>query len=216
MAKFLRRLFFTVTALAIATSAGMAQTASPPPDQVEEDWRIVIGNPRPSEIGPQLTTCMSPVTDSSTPFVAFDLNYRDYPSWNPGGVQVKVCSDKTVLDSADQGDEICQTSGETIRWTQRMSLSGGSINYWVVNGQSTTWGNFGHGQGLRGVSFATSASDLSSYSPDYSVARSGVGWQSNRVTSMTLVQVRYYSGGKLTSTDSTPRTVVLPTVAGAN
>jgi hypothetical protein len=41
------------------------------------------------------------------------------------------------------------------------------------------------------------------------VAQSGVGWQSNRVTEMTLVQVRYYRGGQLISTDNGPRSVPL-------
>ena len=90
-----------------------------------------------------------------------------------------------------------------------MSLSGGSVNVNVVNGQSTTWGNFGQGEGSLGVSLSSSVSDLSSYQPTYSVSKSGASWQANRVTSMTLLRVRYYSGGQLISTDSTPRTVNL-------
>ena len=90
-----------------------------------------------------------------------------------------------------------------------MKLSGGNLNYNVVNGQSTTWGNFGEGQSTLGVSIPSTISDLSSYKPDYSVSKSGVSWQANRVISMTLLKVRYYSGGLLISTDSTPRNVDL-------
>ena len=108
-----------------------------------------------------------------------------------------------------RGAGCARPQGETITWTQRMSLSGGNLNYNVVNGQSTTWGKFGQGQGTLGVSMPSTLSDLGAYKPDYSVSKSGVSWQSNRVTSMTLLQVRYYSGGQLISTDSTSRTVDL-------
>jgi hypothetical protein len=84
-----------------------------------------------------------------------------------------------------------------------------TISYKIVNGQSTTWGAFGSLQGLSRVAFNTSIASLASYSPDTSVANSGVGWQSNRMSSMTLVQVRYYSQGQLISTDTNPRSVVL-------
>lgn len=214
MKSLVRQMFLLATASFLLTSAGLAQGTAPQPDRVEEDWQVVIANPDPSVTGPQVTTCMSPVTDSSTPFVAFDLNYRDFPSFRSGGVQVKVYSGESVLDSESQGNEVCQTANETITWTQRMSLSGGTLSYVVVNGQSTTWGQFGQGQGLLGVGFTSSLGSLASYSPDTSVAKSGVSWQSNRVTSMTLLRVRYYSGGSLISTDNTPRTVVLSSSGG--
>lgn len=214
MKSLVRQMFLLAAASFLLTSAGQAQGTASQADRIEEDWQVVIANPDPSVTGPQITTCMSPVTDSSTPFVAFDLNYRDFPSFRAGGVQVKVYSGESVLDSETQGSAICETANETITWTQRMSLSGGTVSYVVVNGQSTTWGQFGQGQGLLGVGFTTSLGSFASYSPDTSVAKSGVSWQSNRVTSMTLLRVRYYSGGNLISTDNTPRTVVLSSSGG--
>jgi hypothetical protein len=96
-----------------------------------------------------------------------------------------------------------------------MSISSaGQVTYTIVNGQSTTWGQFGSGQGLNPVSFATSITSLSAYSPDTSVAKSGAGWQSNRVSKMTLVCVRYYCAGQLISTDNTSRSVTLSTTNG--
>lgn len=196
----------------LAGTIGLGQTSSPSIDRVEEDWAIVIGSPNPDEVGPQITTCMSPVSDGSTAFVAFDLNYRDYPSFVAGGLQAKVYSgaDGNVLADATQDDELLETSGETISWTQRMSVTGtNSLTYTIVNGQSTTWGAFGQPQGLTQLSFTAPVTSLASYSPTTSVTNSGVGWQSNRVTSMTLVQVRYYSGSQLISTDTTARSVNL-------
>jgi hypothetical protein len=207
-----------LAAMVLVGSIGLGQTSSSPIDQVEEDWVLVIATPNADEVGPQITTCMSPVSDGSTPFVAFDLNYRDYPSFLSGGLQAKVYSSPNgnVQSSSSQGDAVFQTTGETITWTQRMSLSGGNtLTYSIVNGQSTTWGAFGTAQGLNSLSFTASLSSLASYSPATSVSKSGAGWQSNRVTSMTLVQVRYYSGGKLVSTDTTSRSVNLSVGGGA-
>ena len=116
-----------------------------------------------------------------------------------------------MLNANSSGTGVCETQGETITWTQQMTLSGGSVNFNVLNGQSVTWGKFGQGLGLLGVSFPCALADLSGYQPTYSVAKSGVSWESNRVTSMTLVQVRYYSGGQLISTDTTARSVSLGT-----
>jgi len=196
--------------LALAGSIGRGQTSTAVIDRVEEDWSLAIGTPNPDEIGPQITTCMSPVSDGSTPFVAFDLNYRDYPSFLSGGVQAKVYSGGSVVASASQDNDLLQTTGETITWTQRLSLtSANTLTYAVVNGQSTTWGAFGQGQGLSTLTFTANLSSLASYSPTTSVGNSGVGWQSNRVTQMTLTQVRYYSGGQLVATDTTSRPVDL-------
>jgi hypothetical protein len=197
--------------IVLAGTIGLGQTSTTTIDQVEEDWQVVIGTPNSTEIGPQLTTCMSPVSDGSTPFFALDMNYRDYPSYEAGGLETAVISstDGSVQDYATQGDGVLGTTNETITWTQRMSLSGGTVTYTVVNGQSTTWGTFGQDGGLDPISFTTSVTSLASYSPDTSVAKSGVGWQSNRVSQMTLVRVRYYSGGRLVSTDTTSRSVDL-------
>jgi hypothetical protein len=194
------------------------QTSPNPIDQVEEDWVLAVATPSAFEVGPQITTCMSPVSDGSTPFFAFDLNYRDYPSFVAGGLQAKVYSnvDGTVLSSSTQGDNLLQTTGETITWTQRMTLSGANtLTYSIVNGQSTTWGTFGADQGLDSLTFTASVTSLASYSPDKSVVKSGVGWQSNRVTQMTLVQVRYYSKGQLVTTDTTSRSVNLSVGGGS-
>lgn len=201
---------------ALAGSIGLGQTSSSsgPPDKVEEDWQLVIASPNPDESGPQLTTCMSPVSDDSTPFIAFDLNYRDYPSFQAGGLEAKVYANGNVtdfvVDSSSQGNNLLQTANETITWTQRMRLTAeNTIKYTIVGGQSTTWGAFGVYNGLNPVTFDTSLTSLASYSPDTSVANSGAGWQSNRVSQMTLVQVRYYRAGQLISTDNTPRPVTL-------
>src|SRR5436309_9491493 len=101
--------------LALGVPAGRARAQSiTAPDQIQEDWQLVIGIPDPVGAGPQLSTTMSPVTDGSTPCFVFDMNYRDSPTFSPGGMQVQVWSGDTMLTSSTRGTEQCSTTGETI------------------------------------------------------------------------------------------------------
>jgi hypothetical protein len=197
--------------LAFPATDILADTPPPLADRVEEDWELVIETPDVNKVGPQITTTMDPSGDSSSPYVAFDLNYREYPNYQAGGLQIQVWKDKDVIaEPSSQGSALFSTSGETVTWTQRMSIDqSGTVTYHIFNGQSTTWGQFGQGNGLLDVSFATSLSSLTGYSPTQSASKSAVTWQSNHVTRMTLLQVRYYANGQLISTDSTPRSITL-------
>jgi hypothetical protein len=203
---------FALAVLALDLSMGRAH-ASPPPDQIEEDWQVVIGTPDPVGAGPQISTYMSPVADGSTPFFVFDMNYCDNPSFSPGGLQVQAWSGDNLLRSAAKGTAQCSTANETITWTQRMTVSSGTISFAINSGESTTWKKFGQGKqlDLGTSSFTTSLTSLSTYSPATSVANSGVGWEANRVTSMKLLEVRYYAGGMIIKelTDKTQRPVNL-------
>jgi len=202
---------FAAAVLSLSFAAGgvRAQQATPSPDRVEEDWELVIASPDLEGAGPQIATSMFPEGDDSSPFVEFDLNFRQTPKFQPGGLQVQVWSNKQVVDSAIHGTTAqCNTPGETVRWTQSMSLAGGQITYAIKAGTSTTWDAFGQDDQLT-LSFATSATSLDAYTPQKSVDRSGVSWEANLVSGMRLVQVRYYAGGKLIMTDTSARAIPL-------
>ena len=82
-----RKIGRSVSFLALATAIGMAPYGGTPlPDQVEEDWQAVVATPDVLGVGPQMTMVMSPNSDPTAAFVTFYLNYRDYPSWKPGGM----------------------------------------------------------------------------------------------------------------------------------
>ncbi len=187
--------------------AGFA-TQGTPIDRVEEDWSVVVATPSPTETGPQLTTTMSPLGDNSKNFAAFNLNYRDTTPVSPGGLDVRVWNGGTLQTSSIAHTEVLSTNNETITWTQRMHVEGGNISFSIRSGQSTTWGNFGATDANPSelhVYYPSPVSDLSAYSPAYSCSRSKVGWQSQLVSQMRIVQVRYYSNGTLITTDSTVR-----------
>jgi hypothetical protein len=175
-------------------------------DRVEEDWEVVIESPSPMEAGPQITTTMSPFEDRSRLFFAFNLNYRDNPFY-AGGLQVHAyANDQTVARPDAQKSAQCDTPGETILWTQRLSIVDGTTRFEVRDGSSTTWNVFGQGDNLQ-IDLAWGMTNLDAYTPNDSVRNSGVSWQSNRVRSLTLREVRTYRGGTLLTTDSTPRAI---------
>jgi len=191
--------------LALGTTAG----GNPSADRIEEDWELVVSSPDPSLNGPQITMTMKPAPVDSAAFMLFNLNFRDYPSFNGGGIQAQIWNGGEIVASASQGTALLQTENETITWTQRMSLSGGTLKYKIASGKSTTWGDFGQADSDLAVAAASTLDSLADYDPDASTSNSGVSFQSNRVTKLTLVRVRYYQGDTLLSTDSTPRPVDL-------
>jgi hypothetical protein len=219
------RLFYATALLSAAilpaVPIGVVSAQVPPalpaaPDMIQEDWKLVIGVPDPVAVGPQITTVMSPdATDKTAPVAAFDMNYLEYPAFFAGGMQVQVWSADKIITAASQGGGLFNTPGEVVTWTQSMWLSGNQIGYDVDNGQSTTWGQFGQGANLR-VGFDTKLESLAKYDPADSAKRSGASWESDRVQSLTLVQVRYYSKGVLIWTDATSRVVVATPNTTAN
>jgi hypothetical protein len=202
----LRHLGTTFALLMAVFAAGRLQAQTTDVDRVDEDWELVLGTPSPAEAGPQITTTMSPMGDNALMFMSFNLNYRDDP-FQPGGLQLRAWSGEQAQAQDAQKTNLLQTTGETITWTQRMRLVGGTLTYEIVAGESTTWGKFGQGE-LLDVIVPTSLTSLDGYRPAVTAERSGATWQSNRVGQMRLLRVRYYRGGSLVATDETARTII--------
>ncbi len=208
--RLIKRVALLSVALLSASLASVtAQSTGPVPDTVQEDWQLVVNTPDIPGVGPQITTCMRPGGPAGTAFVAFDLNYKEYPDFSPGGMQVQVWSNNQIINAASQKSKQLQYPNETITWTQQMSVdTSGNVWYEILNGNSTTWGQFGQGYYLN-LGYSSNFSNMSGYSPDTSVANSGVTWEKNLAGSLILVQVRYYANGTLISTDTNPRSINL-------
>jgi hypothetical protein len=196
----------------ILTTGARPLRAAPPDgtNHIEEDWQVVIATPSQVEAGPQITTMMSPVGDTSKSFVAFNLNYRDAP-FHPGGIQMQawVANQLQASRASALHTEQLQVPGETISWTQVMQVSSGMVLCRIDNGNSTTWGAFGGWADPLFIGLTLGGNTFQTYNPDVSAQRSGVSWQANRVKSMSLVRVRYYQDDTLLSEDDNPRQVAL-------
>jgi hypothetical protein len=175
--------------------------------RVEEDWELVVATPDPGSVGPQVTCILSPVAHVDAIFVAVEVNHQSSPSFVPGGVQLQVWSGESLLNTRKfPNSAVMSTTGETVRWTTSMQMDGDNVNFAVVNGTSSTWGNFG-GQGYLTATVDAGVSNLNGYSTDVSVANSGPGYAGNRVQSLVLKRVRRHLSNGQVQLDDTPRVV---------
>ena len=172
--------------------------------RVEEDWELVLGEPDPVIVGPQVTTTMSPTGNLDGVYFTFEINHRSLPWWTPGGLTIHQWSGEARVQSFDRSNRsVMQTSGETVSWTQILSVDGTNLTFQIKNGSSTTWGPFGYSNMFK-LRTAFSG-DLSGYSPDLSVAQSGAAFAGNRVQLLRIKEVRLTLSSGQTLTDSTPR-----------
>jgi hypothetical protein len=156
---------------------------------VEEHWELVVSEPDSALNAPQVTAVISPSGDLDGLYAAFELNHQSQPSFSGGGVQMQVWNGgeaPAATRSQHNGVSLAQ-GGETITWVQKMDLVNGNLVFDVDDGVSTTWGSFGEGVYAE---VATSLTNLNAYNPLVSVNGSGVGFASNRVTSLKLKSVK--------------------------
>ncbi len=172
--------------------------------RVEEDWELVLNEPNENVESPQFHTVMSPVGNADSFYAQVVWNYRETPDFAFGGVQLQGWNDDALITSRAVRNTPLSTQAETITWSQVLDLSNGTLNFSVENGQSVTWGHFDRDMK---ISSATNLSNLGSYSPDVSAAQTCITYGSNRVDTLVIREIRYYSESGLVRTDTTRRVV---------
>lgn len=175
--------------------------------RIEEDWELVVSNPDPTIFAPQVTATISPVGDLSGYYSVFDLNLRNQPVYEAGGMQLQVWNGSSPVATRKSGvGTLLHDYDETVSWTQVMSVQDGLLHFSIVDGSSSTWGGFGS-NGALSVDVENELTNLNQYSVDVSVANSGIGFAANRVESLILKAVRAYSETELVAEDTNPRVV---------
>jgi hypothetical protein len=202
------RLAWSSAAALLVAAAGTAFAVDPVNVvQVEEDWELVITDPDSGNTAPQVTCTISPYPQLDDLHSVVEINHKTVPYWAPGGIHLQTWQGETNLTRKSiESDASLSHEGESIAWTTRMKLTNNALAFSILNGTSTTWGNFGGGTTLHS-SYASSIANLDAYSPDFSIENSGVGFASNRVASLVLKRVRYTLGNGDVVTDDTPRAV---------
>lgn len=199
------RLFlFSVTAVGLLGGSAVAQD---PVWQVVEDWELVVASPDNGISGPQVTCTISPLGNLSGQYATFDLNHRASPSFAAGGMHLHLWEGETRLGTLSrQSGMVLSTANETLTWKTIMSVDAGVLIFDIDSGVSSTWGSFGS---TILSSVVTTIPNLDQYSPDVSVAHSGIGFASNRVTSLKLKRVTYRRVSGATTVDETERVLHL-------
>lgn len=200
----LRAAVLCALGLLLLTGPVLAQSANV--IAVEEDWELVLTEPDPEVVAPQVTCIMSPNNNLNDTYWSLEINHLTAPSFSPGGLHMHRWSGEWRQATFSRSDRaVITAANDTITWTQSLRVANGRLTFEVQNGASGTWGNFGFGNFELDMGWGVPS--INSYSPDVSVANSGVGFASNRVQSLKIKQVRKtYSDGH-TVTDNTQRVV---------
>lgn len=173
--------------------------------RIEEDWELRVSVPDARSSSPQVTCSISPTGRMDSIHARFELNQRSLPSFVPGGMQLQLWNGNAILAVQDaHSTATLAAAKETIRWTTAMSLSKGIITIEVVNGQSTTWGDFGNG---TRVATPSSLENLDGYQPPASIDHSEVCLGANQVRQLSLKRIRWIKASGQAIEDSLERVV---------
>ncbi|HOB76757.1 MAG TPA: hypothetical protein PKG54_19775 [Phycisphaerae bacterium] len=172
--------------------------------RVEEDWLLVLNEPSDEVEAPQFYTTMSPGGNLDWYYAVVIWNYREFPEYAPGGLQLQSWLGDIRLNRRSVGDRLLSTTAEAITWTQVLETDGIQLTFEITNGQSTTWGEFGRDMKIYEYAFLP---NLNKYSTDQSVENACITYGANRVDALVLVSVRRYGPHGLISVDSTPRII---------
>jgi hypothetical protein len=175
--------------------------------RIEEDWELVLGEPDTNSVGPQVVTTMSPNADLNWAYFTMEINHRSAPTWTPGGISIHRWSGEFRMGSFDRDDRtVMATNEETVTWTQALYYENGRLHFKIMNGASTTWGQFGYSQLVK-LDCSWGVPHINGYSPAVSMAHSGPAYAGNRVQLLKIKEVRYTLSDATTFTDSTERIV---------
>jgi len=180
-------------------SLNVAQASGPAIINIQEDWELVLGDPDPNVVGPQITCVIAPVGHAEGIYATVNLNHQDRNGFVPGGIQLQLWNGSTEIGSqCDLNLQTLDASGEAIHWTQEMTLTPSDrVRFSIRDGHCDTWGNFGPG---LACSVPTSLQSLNEYDPEVSLSNSGTVFAANRVASLKLLRVRIvYEGGQVNS-----------------
>ena len=176
--------------------------------RIEEDWVLQISNPDAGNDAPQITNVISPTPLLGDLHAILELNHSTLPDFQSGGLQLQLWKDEDQLNWKTHGSSLkLQTINEIITYTMVMEVANGNVTFSIVNGNSTTWGQFGQPQNLLATSASGTVQNLDGYDPQTSVTESEIGYAANRVTKFALSTIRYYDANGLVNTDSTERIV---------
>ncbi len=158
--------------------------------RIEEHWELAITQADSQTNAPQILMHFSPFGEAAAWHFELDLNHASLPAYEAGGLQVRAMSGDQLLGEARLlADDRLESQAELLTWVQVAQKQPAGWAFGVGYGNSTSWGAFG---GPATVVSLPSGSTPLAYSPEHSLANSGVIYAKNRVERLTLRKVRYY------------------------
>ena len=118
--------------------------------RIEEDSVLQINNPDAGNDAPQIINVLSPTSLLSDLHGILELNHSTAPDYQAGGMQLQLWKNEDQLSWKTHANTArLQTNNETINYTMVMEIANGNLTFSIINGNSTTWGQFGQAQNLQ-------------------------------------------------------------------
>jgi hypothetical protein len=175
--------------------------------RVEQDWELVVSTPDAASDAPQITTSISPTGSVESLHAVFVLNHRTLPRYAAGGLQLQLWDGETsVSEHTSYKTAVLAQPSETVTWTQSVEVRDGTLLFAISGGTSVTWGEFGR-SGHFYVATPTMLANLNGYNTDVSIRNSGVGFADNRVQSLAIKKIRYYTSAGQVLEDAEPKVI---------
>jgi hypothetical protein len=165
--------------------------------RVEEEWEMEVISASDDLTAPQVVMQMAPDNANEQDFFTFEINHSSLPSVESGGLQVQTyVNNEPYSYQLSPTERTLERTREVLRWLQSMTVTEGAVEFKVDWFNSASIGRF-RDEPLMSATLPASVTDLSSYSPTFSVTNSGVPYAKNRVRYLILRKIRYYSGDEL-------------------
>ena len=204
-----RRSFLATTAgLSAVLFCGPARAATTDIIRVEQDWRLIIGDPEPDVDAPQIITIFGPRNPLTGLHAVYEINHSTMPDYSEGGMQLQAWSGNTLVGYKSQfAPAELSVPDEVITYTTATEiLNTGRVLMEVIKGTSATWGTFDGDRALR-LRVDSEILHLNDWDPQASIRNSRIGYGANRIVMFKRTEIRYYDQSGLVNT-TTEDTVV--------
>ena len=159
---------------------------------VEEDWELVVGEPKPAIHSPQLSFYLVPSVANPGVYFQLQLNHAARQDFAGGGFMVTAVVNEVAHDEAKSDFRTpLAYDGEQLKWTSAMAVMNGELLYAIKDGLGSHWGSFGGPDYILRMP-AGNIQSLDGYSPQESVKSVEIGFGSNRVTTLVLKKARLH------------------------
>lgn len=172
--------------------------------RIEEDWVALIAEPDPSTSSPQILNVIAPSQSTTGVFGLIQVNHRDQPTFNEGGLQVQVRRGSGLIGAAQSNrTATLSRTNDSLKYTVAMQLTETGIRFELLNGTSRTWGRFA--QSPVAVTVTDGESTLEDYTPEFSTENTCVNLGAHRVELLYLNTIRRTFDNGDVVTDTTDR-----------
>jgi len=191
--QWIRPLAISLFAAAVSCLwASNVTAAEPSIYMVEEDWELVVGDPKPGIHSPQLSFYLVPSAANPGVYFQLQLNHAARQDFAGGGFMVTAVVNEVAYDEAKSDFRTPLTyDGEQLKWTSAMAVMNGELLYAIKDGLGSHWGSFGGPDYILRMP-AGGIRSLDDYSPQKSVKSVEIGFGSNRVTTLVLKRARLH------------------------